>query len=390
MHSHEIWGREMPLRGALGLSTGNHTRVPVSALNGLPLKKPCRSISATVFLPVQPPVRRHQPPQRSYARLDPLYLFYCGLKWRKSGETASGWELVQAMRSTDRGARALAAELLAETEDGRLLVRDLRRTRSGLKFLAWDGIASVETEQAAKGENMITPYGLPIVEDCMHCPLKKESWFCHLSSDLLGSFSASSHLATYPGGAILFIEGQMPRGAFVLCSGKVKLSTTSREGKVLILKIVDPGEVIGLSAVISGEAYEITAETLEPCLVNFVDGDGLLRLMERSGELGLRSAQAVSREFQYAYREIHELVLARSSSGKLARLLLSWMNSAEKESREVRIHAPVTHEEMAQRIGSSRETVTRLLSELKKKNLITLDGTTLIIRNRTALEAMAV
>jgi len=380
----------MQIRGALGLSTGHHTQIPVPALTEFAVKKPCRSVSAPAFLPVQPSVSRRQAPQRSYTRLDPLYLFYCGIEWRKSGETASGWELVQAMRSTDRGARALAAELLAETEDGRLLVRDLRRTRNGLKFLAWDGIASVETGHAAKGENMITPYGLPIVEDCMHCPLKKESWFCHLSSDLLSSFSASSHLATYPGGAILFIEGQMPRGAFVLCSGKVKLSTTSREGKVLILKIVDPGEVIGLSAVISGEAYEITAETLEPCLVNFVDRDGLLRLMERSGELGLRSAQAVSREFQYAYREIHELVLARSSSGKLARLLLSWMNGVEKESREVRIHAPVTHEEMAQRIGSSRETVTRLLSELKKKNLITLDGTTLIIRNRTALEAMAV
>jgi len=297
---------------------------------------------------------------------------------------------VQAMRSNDRGARALAAELLAETENGRLLVRDLRRTRSGLRMLAWAGIASLEIGQAPKGQEMITPYGLPVVEDCMHCPLRKENWFCHLSGGLLNSFSASSHLATYPGGAILFIEGQMPRGAFVLCSGKVKLSTTSREGKVLILKIVDPGEVIGLSAVISGEAYEITAETLEPCLVNFVDGDGLLRLMERSGELGLRSAQAVSREFQYAYREIHELVLARSSSGKLARLLLSWMSGVEKENREVRIHAPVTHEEMAQRIGASRETVTRLLSELRKKDLIRLDGTTLIIRNRTALEAMAV
>ena len=94
----------------------------------------------------------------------------------------------------------------------------------------------------------------------------------------------------------------MPRGAYVLCAGKVKLSTTSREGKVLVLKMVVPGEAIGLSALISGEAYEITAETLEPCVVNFVERDGLLRLMERSGELGLRSAQAVSREFQYAYR----------------------------------------------------------------------------------------
>ncbi len=56
--------------------------------------------------------------------------------------------------------------------------------------------------------------------------------------------------------------------------------------------------------------------------------------------------------------------------------------------RELRIHAPVTHEEMAQRIGASRETVTRL-GELKKKDLIKLEGTTLVIKNRTALEALA-
>ena len=237
---------------------------------------------------------------------------------------------------------------------------------------------------------MKTPYNLEIIESCMGCKASKSGFFCRFPSSVLRSWDAVSRHTIMPPGAVLFVEGQTPRGIYVICSGTVKLSTSSKEGKVLILKIVDPGEVIGLSAVISGEAYEITAETLEPSLVNFVDGDGLLRLMERSGELGLRSAQAVSREFQYAYREIHELILARSSSGKLARLLLSWMNGAEKESREVRIHAPVTHEEMAQRIGSSRETVTRLLSELKKKNLITLDGTTLIIRNRTALEAMAV
>jgi CRP/FNR family transcriptional regulator, cyclic AMP receptor protein len=377
----------MPLRGPLGLSSGSHTQVPIAALTGLAVKKPCRSIS-TPLLPVFSPAGRRANVARTEVKLDPLYLFVCGLQWHKHGETSSGWELVQAMRSKNRGARALAAELLAETEDGRLLVRDLRRTRNGLRMLA--GITSVETHPATEGNEMITPYGLPIVEDCMRCPLRKASWFCQLSSDLLKSFSSSSHLATYPGGAILFIEGQMPRGAFVLCSGKVKLSTTSREGKVLILKIVEPGEVMGLSAVISAEAYEITAETLEPSLVNFVDGDGLLRLMERSGELGLRSAQAVSREFQYAYREIHELVLARSSSGKLARLLLSWMTGVEKENREFRVQTPVTHEEMAQRIGASRETVTRLLSELRKKDLIRLDGAVLVIKNRTALEAMAV
>ena len=97
----------------------------------------------------------------------------------------------------------------------------------------------------------------------------------------------------------------------------------------------------------------------------------------------------MSREFQDTYREIHELVLTRSSSGKLARLLLSLVGGRDGEAREVRIQTPATHEEMAQRIGASRETVTPLLSELKKKELIRLDGSTLVITNRYALQTMA-
>jgi CRP/FNR family transcriptional regulator len=139
---------------------------------------------------------------------------------------------------------------------------------------------------------------------------------------------------------------------------------------------------------ISGEAYEVTAETVGPCLVNLVEREGLLRLMERSGELGLRSALAVSREFQSAYRDINDFVLVRSSSGKLARLLLSWIGNPEPAD-DARIQTPATHEEMAQRIGASRETVTRLLSELRKKDWIRLEGSTLVIKNRQALQQMA-
>jgi CRP/FNR family cyclic AMP-dependent transcriptional regulator len=379
-------------RGALGLVPGNQVRRAIYSHNGLPAKKPCRSVSGSVFLPRGSGfLAAKKQPQIQAAKLDPLYLFYCGVEWHRSAQTESGWELVQAMLSEDRGARAFAAELLARTEDGRLLVRDLRRTRSGLHQLTRTIEKPIQIELAnGEAEPMNTPYGLQMVENCVTCPLRKGSWYCGLSPDLLKSFSAFSHLTTYPGGAILFVEGQMSRGAFVLCSGKVKLSTTSKEGKVLVLKMVGPGEVMGLSAMISNEAFEVTAETVGPCLVNFVEQDGLLRLMERSGELGLRSAQAVSREFQFTYREIHELVLSRSSSGKLARLLLSWIGHDAEKGPEVRIHAPVTHEEMAQRIGASRETVTRLLSDLRKKDLIKLEGSTLVIKNRPALEALAV
>jgi len=177
---------------------------------------------------------------------------------------------------------------------------------------------------------------------------------------------------------------------FILCSGKVNLSTTSREGKILILKTAEVGEALGLSAAISGLGYETTAETAVPCALNFVDRRHLLDLLQAYSEIGLHTAQSLSRDFHSAYRDIHDLVLTRSSAGKLARLLLSRSHAQVDEEVESRIHSSMTHEEMAHRIGASRETVTRLLSDLKRKQLIRLDGPTLVIRNRNALEALAV
>jgi CRP/FNR family transcriptional regulator, cyclic AMP receptor protein len=338
------------------------------------------------------PARRREPapsPPRG-GPLDPLYLFHCGLMWHRTADTSAGWELTQGLRSRDREARAVSAALLAKTENARLLVRDLRRTRSSLHE-SRTGSGFPYRKNLGEAVAVNTPYGLEIIESCLSCKLRKDKWFCGLSPDVLKSFSAGSHPGTYPGGALLFVEGQLPRGAFVLCSGKVKLSTTSRDGKVLILKVAEAGEVLGLSATISGTCYELTAETAGPCHVNFVDRDALLRLMERTGEMGVHAAQELSKEFQSVYRDIHELVLARSSAGKLARLLLSWTTARERETgvSEVRVRASLTHEEMAQMIGSSRETVTRLLSDLKKKEFIRLEGSTLVIRNRTALEALA-
>ena len=226
------------------------------------------------------------------------------------------------------------------------------------------------------------------------CEQTTPGFFCGLTPSTLQALNEISHKSILPAGAILFVEGQSPRGMFVLCSGKVNLSTTSREGKILILKTADAGEALGLSASISGTGYESTAETATPCLLNFVDRNDYLELMQTHSEIGLHTAQSLSRDYQSAYRDIHDLVLTRSSAGKLARLLLS--NSSTNHSTdgvdaaESRIHSTMTHEEMAQRIGSSRETVTRLLSDLKKKQLIRSDGPTLVIRDRPALQALAV
>ena len=224
----------------------------------------------------------------------------------------------------------------------------------------------------------------------MGCKASRESFFCRFSSPVLRSLDEVSHHTIMPEEAVLFIEGQTPRGVFVLCSGVVTLSTTSKEGKVLILKQAEAGEVLGLSAAISGTNYEMTAETASACQLNFISRQDLMTLLQDESEAGVHAAQWLSREFQGAYRDIHDLVLARSSSGKLARLLLSCAPAGVQKSEEFHLRSVMTHEEMAQRIGSSRETVTRLLSDLKKKRLIRLEGATLVIRDRTGLEALAV
>jgi len=237
---------------------------------------------------------------------------------------------------------------------------------------------------------MKAPYGLNIVDDCTECASVNAGFFCGFSQPVLQAMNEVSHRSTLPAGAILFVEGQDPRGMFVICSGKVNLSTTSREGKILILKTAVAGDALGLSAAVSGTVYEATAETATPCQLNFIDRKHFLELMETHAETGVHTAQCLSREYQSAYRDIHDLVLTRSSSGKLARLLLSQSPRQGLEAPGTWLTAPMTHEEMAQRIGASRETVTRLLSILRKKQLIRLDGPSLFIRDRTGLEALAV
>jgi CRP/FNR family transcriptional regulator, cyclic AMP receptor protein len=306
-----------------------------------------------------------------------LYLFACELEWEKCMDTAAGWEVLEAARSSDEGARAHALSLLERFEQV-----ENECLKSGA---AHQG----HRKNSAREVGMRVPYGLEIIESCMGCKATREGFFCRFSPGVTRAVDLASHHTVMPAGAVLFVEGQTPRGVFVLCSGKVKLSTTSKEGKVLILKQAEAGEVLGLSAAISNTNFEMTAETASPCQLNFIGRADVMALLQNHSEVGLHSASWLSREFQSAYRDIHDLVLARSSSGKLARLLLSCIPPAVTDSTEHHLH-PMTHEEMAQRIGSSRETVTRLLSELKKKRLIRLEGATLIIRDRSGLEALAV
>ena len=235
---------------------------------------------------------------------------------------------------------------------------------------------------------MSTPYGLQITENCVICKLRHSGFFCDLPKQSVEDLDKIKYASAFPPGAVLFVEGQSPRGVYVICSGRVKLTSTSRDGKTLILRIAEAGEVLGLHGTVSEKPHDLTAETLQPCQLDFVKRDDFLKFLQSHPDACLHAAQHLSQDCQSAYEMIRSLGLSHSVSEKLARLLLEWASGGEETKEGIRIKIALTHEEIAQLIGTSRETVTRVLGEFREKQFAQLRGSTLLIRNKAALEKL--
>ena len=234
---------------------------------------------------------------------------------------------------------------------------------------------------------MSSPYGFDLVENCLTCPMRSDSFFCGLPMSALEDFNKIKYTAAYPQNSVLFVEGQMPRGIYMLCKGRVKMSATSRDGKTLILKIAQPGEVLGLHATVSGSPYETTAETGQPCQLNFVKREDFLRFLQTHGDACLQAAQHLSKDCNSAYQQIRSLGLSHSVPERLARLLLEW-SIGSNSNVDSKVKLSLTHDEISQIIGTSRETVTRTLAEFRRRRFAILKGSTLTIQNKPALERL--
>jgi len=234
---------------------------------------------------------------------------------------------------------------------------------------------------------MIAPYGLRILDNCVSCPVKKAHPFCNLPLPAAQRLNEIKSTAVYSKGTMLFLEGQRPRGVFVLCMGKAKLSTSSREGKTIITKIAEAGDLLGLNAMISNVPYEVTAEMMEPGQANFIPREPLILMMREFPDVALRIAQQLNRNYFTAHEEIRTLGLATSSE-RFAKLLLQWSIKTTQDNGSSQIKLTLTQEEIAEVIGTTRETVARLFANFKKKQLLQVQGETLVIHSRFALEQM--
>lgn len=236
---------------------------------------------------------------------------------------------------------------------------------------------------------MGSPYSLELQENCPNRSEKAESFLSNLSGGALKALDHIKFTSGYPKGAVLFTEQEAPKGVFILCKGRVKLSMTSSEGKSVILRIASPGEVLGLHAVVSNQPYQASVETLEPSEVNFVRRDDFLRFLRENPEASLRAAQQLSQNYHIACEQVRSIGLAHSAMGKLAGFLLLWSTKGQPTKQGTRVLLTLTHEEIGQMIGLSRETVTRTMGDLRRRQLVASKGATVVIQNKGALEQFA-
>jgi CRP/FNR family transcriptional regulator, cyclic AMP receptor protein len=230
-------------------------------------------------------------------------------------------------------------------------------------------------------------YGIEMCDHCTACQWRTDSFFCQFDPETLKVFDSITFANVYPSGSLLYAEGETPRGLFILCSGGAKLTISSGTGKTLVTRIAEPGDALGLTNVLSGKPYKVSAETTVPSQLKFVKREDFIRFSEEHRAVSFNIARQLVEECESDADQIRALGLANSAAERLAQLLLGWCEDEGRPSASgMRIPVPMTHEEISQMIGTSRETVTRLLKSFREKKLITVRRSSMTIHSKSDLE----
>ena len=192
-------------------------------------------------------------------------------------------------------------------------------------------------------------------------------------------------------GESLFLEGETPEHVLVICSGRVKLSVSSREGKTAILHIAGPGEILGLSSAMSGTPHQTSAEAVELCRFKHIRVSDFMHFLAEFPEAAAEATACLLRDYRIVLNNVCRLAIPATVAGRLASLLLEWLDDRQATAgNDRRFIVALTQEEIASMTNTSRETVSRVLHHFQQEKLISIKGASVTILQPEALELLAV
>jgi CRP/FNR family transcriptional regulator len=193
--------------------------------------------------------------------------------------------------------------------------------------------------------------------------------------------------------AVLFHEGLPADHLLIICSGRVKVTASSSNGRLFLLRVAGPGDILGLAALHERTVHRVSAETLAPSTIKSIPRADFVRFMGSHNDVGRNAALSIAREYTSALLSARRLALHTSAAGKLASTLLDWARTDDGRDLPTPANLPISflmqlnQEELGSMAGLSRETVSRLLTRFRREGLVDQSDDRMTLNNPGRLEA---
>ncbi len=226
------------------------------------------------------------------------------------------------------------------------------------------------------------------LQHCQSCRMHEHLLMHQLTPELRQELNAACFRISLPAGSTIFHEGDEPNGVLILRKGRAKVTMNSEEGRTVILYLAAPGELLGLSSTISGTTRQVSSVAVEPCDLDLIHREAFMSFLDRHEDQFRAALDELAMQHSCILAAIRRLSLAPSLLANLARFLLG-LNCPETKPQTNKVNLRMTQEEIAQQLGTTRESVTRTFSKLRKNNIIEQRGHSIIIQDRGTLEHLA-
>jgi CRP/FNR family cyclic AMP-dependent transcriptional regulator len=207
---------------------------------------------------------------------------------------------------------------------------------------------------------------------------QEKSSFSRLDDAMIRFFEKAAVRKRFPKNTILFSKGDESDSLYIVCSGKAKVIARDEQGKEIVLSVIGPGEYFGEMAALDGAPRSATIVTKEPTEILIIHREDFRRSLSSSPDLMFNLLRVLLERLRKADEQIESLAFM-NVYGRVASLL---MQEAEPQGDKWVIRETLTHQEIADMVGSSRETVSRTIRELQEAGDISIERKKITIHKK--------
>lgn len=217
--------------------------------------------------------------------------------------------------------------------------------------------------------------------------LRKIPLFSFLDDRQLAEIDRLIMERTYQKGRIIFVEGEPGEAVFFLKSGRVKISKQSEDGREQILHFIHPGEIFAEVVLFDGGTYPASAEAVEDSKIGLVRNSDMERITMANPDIALGMIKIMARRLRMAQKQINDLALMDTSRRMASTLIFLAADQGVPCEGGTAIEMSLTNQDLANMIGTSRETANRILGDLRRQKAIRVDKKQILITDMKRLRS---